>query len=171
MTRYEYRAASDELEIANMLKIINTLPKWSWFYILYVLIIFCVGCAGPAEEKQEISETETIKMPTPPQNKLAPGTAKIEARMIEMNKGKNHYTCIIKVEKVLGYGMTTRPIGKGSEISLQISNDEEDLINLLSEGTMEQKYEFTVQQEEMVNMPSNQLRWKALKVHKAPFDE
>lgn len=154
-----------------MLKIINTLPKWSWFYILYVLIIFCVGCAGPAEEKQEISETETIKMPTPPQNKLAPGTAKIEARMIEMNKGKNHYTCIIKVEKVLGYGMTTRPIGKGSEISLQISNDEEDLINLLSEGTMEQKYEFTVQQEEMVNMPSNQLRWKALKVHKAPFDE
>jgi hypothetical protein len=134
-------------------------------------IVFCVGCAGPAEEKQEISETETIKMPTPPQNKLAPGTAKIEARMIEMNKEKNHYTCIIKVEKVLGYGMATRPIGKGSEISLQISNDEEDLINLLSEGTMEQKYEFTVQQEEMVDMPSNQLKWKALKVHKAPFDE
>ena len=67
--------------------------------------------------------------------------------------------------------MATRPIGKGSEISLQISNDEEDLINLLSEGTMEQKYEFTVQQEEMVNIPSNQLRWKALKVKKAPFDE
>ncbi len=154
-----------------MLKITNILPKWSWFYILYMSFVFCVGCAGPAEEKQEISETETIKMPTPPQNKLAPGTAKIEARMIEMNKGKNHYTCIIKVEKVLGYGMTTRPIGKGSEISLQISNDEEDLINLLSEGTMEQKYEFTVQQEEMVNMPSSQLRWKALKVKKAPFDE
>ncbi len=154
-----------------MLKITNILPKWSWFYILYMSVVFCVGCAGPAEEKQEISETETIKMPTPPQNKLAPGTAKIEARMIEMNKKKNHYTCIIKVEKVLGYGMTTRPIGKGSEISLQISNDEEDLINLLSEGTMEQKYEFTVQQEEMVNMPSSQLRWKALKVKKAPFDE
>lgn len=154
-----------------MLKITNILTKWFWFYILYVPIIFCVGCAGPAEEKQEISETETIKMPTPPQNKLAPGTAKIEARMIEMNKGKNHYTCIIKVEKVLGYGMTTRPIGKGSEISLQISNDEQDLINLLSGGTMEQKYEFTVQQEEMVDMPSDQLRWKAIKVHKAPFDE
>lgn len=155
----------------NRMKITNILPKWSWFYILYMFIVFCVGCAGPAEEKQEISETETIKMPIPPQNKLAPGTAKIEARMIEMNKGKNHYTCIIKVEKVLGYGMATRPIGKGSEISLQISNDEEDLIKLLSDGTMEQKYEFIVQQEEMVNMPSNQLKWKALKVHKAPFDE
>ncbi len=154
-----------------MLKITNILPKWSWFYILYLPIVFCVGCAGPAEEKQEISEIETIKRPTPPQNKLAPGTAKIEARMIGMNKENNHYSCIIKVEKVLGYGMATRPIGKGSKITLQISNDEEDLIKLLSGGTMEQKYEFTVQQEEMVDMPSNQLRWRALKVHKAPFDE
>ncbi len=162
---------SDELEIADMLKLKNILPKWSWFYLLYMPVVFCVGCAGPAEEKQEVSDTEMIKIPTPPQNKLAPGTAKIEARMIKMNKGKNHYTCIIKVEKVLGYGMATRPIGKGSEISLQISYDQEDLIILLSDGTMEQKYEFTVQQEEILGMPSNQLRWKALNINKAPIDE
>jgi len=154
-----------------MLTITYILPKWSWFYILYAPVVFYVGCAGPAEEKQEISKTETIKMPRPPQNKLAPGTAKIEARMIEMNKGKNHYTCIIKVEKVLGYGMATKPIGRGSEISLQISIDQESLIKLLSDGTMKQKYEFTVQQEEMVDMPSDQLRWKALNINKAPIDE
>ncbi len=153
-----------------MLKITNILPKWSWFYILYIPVFYFLGCAGPAEEKQEVSDTETIKMPTPPKNKLAPGTAKIEARVIEMIKEINHYTCIIKVEKVLGYGMATKPIGRGSEIFLQISNDQEDLIKLLSDGTMTQKYEFTVQQEEMVDMPSNQLRWKALIIDKAPID-
>jgi hypothetical protein len=149
------------------MEIKNILPNWSWFYILYVFIVFFAGCAGPAEEKQEITETETVKMPPPRQNKLAPGTVKVEARMIKMNKENSHYNCIIKLEKVLGYGMSTKPIGKGTEIYLQISNNENDLINLLLEGTSEEKYEFTVVQEQMVD---NQLRYRVVKVKKILSD-
>ena len=149
------------------MKIKNIPPKWSWFYILYLPIVFYVGCAGPAEEKQEITERETVKMPPVRQNTLSPGTAKIEAHIIKMAKENNYHNCIIIVEKVLGYGMSTKPIGKGTEISLQISNNDKDLINLLSEGTREEKYEFTVEQEQMVD---NQLRCRAVKVKKIHSD-
>ena len=151
-----------------MVKIINLQSKWSWFFILNVFAVFYLGCIGSAGEKKEVSETEQMEMPIPPQNKLAPGTAKIEVHLMTMEKDNSHYNCILKVDKVLGYGMSTKPIGKGTEISLQISNDEEDFIKLLSEGTMEQKYELTVEQEQMVD---NQLRWRAIKILKLHFEQ
>jgi hypothetical protein len=151
-----------------MLEISNIRAKSLWFYILSVAIVFGFGCAGQVEEKQQQPDTEVNKMPPPAvEPKLPPGRAKIEARMIELNEVKNHFNCIIKVNKVLGYGMATKPIGKGTEISLQISNDEKDLIKLLSEGTREEKYEFTVEQEQMVD---NQLRYRAVKVKKIHSD-
>ena len=150
------------------MEIKNIQPKWSWFYILYVPIVFYIGCAGTSEEKQEVPETKPINMPIPPQNNLAPGTAKIEAQIIKMENENNHILCIFRVNKVLGYGMSTKPIGKGMEISLNILNDQEDLIKLLSEGTMEQKYELTVEQEQLVD---NQLKWRAVRVEKIHFEQ
>jgi len=146
------------------MKMLTTLlPKSFWLSILCVFLTFYLGCAGTSEEKQEIPETKPVNMPVPPQNKLDPGSAKIEAHLKKMEEDTNHHNFIFIVDKVLGYGMSTKPIGKGSEISLQISHDEEDLIQTLSEGTMEQKYELTVEQEQMVD---NQLKWRAIKVKK-----
>jgi hypothetical protein len=142
--------------------------KWSWFSILYVFLVLYLGCAGTSEEKQEVQETNPTNMPKLPQNKLAPGTAKIVAHMIKIEKEDNLHTCIFKVDKVLGYGMSTKPIGRGTEISLAILNDREDLINLLSDGTLEQKYELTVEQELMVD---NQLKWKSVRIEKIDFEQ
>jgi hypothetical protein len=135
-----------------------------------MLVVLFIGCAGSGEEKQETTETESIKMPSP-RAKLAPGTAKVEAKILDMKKENNYYICIIKVEKVLSYGMSTRPIGKGSEISLHILSNEEDFINMLSEGTLGQKYEFSLEQELKLNMSDNQMGWKAIKVKETSFEE
>jgi len=158
----------NRVEFTYMLKNSNIQLKSLWLYIISVAIIFGTGCAGQVEEKQEQSDIEVNNVPPPPpESKLAPGTAKIEARMMELNEVNNQFNCIIKVNKVLGYGMATKPIGKGTEISLQISNDEIDLLKLLSDGTGEEKYEFTVEQEQMVD---NQLRYRAVKVKKIHSD-
>lgn len=138
-------------------------PKWSWISIICIFLTFYLGCAGTSEDNQEVGETKPVNMPIPTQNKLAPGTAKIEAHIEKMAEDNNYYNYILIVDKVLGYGMSTKPIGKGSEISLHISHDEEDLIKSLSEGTMEQKYELTVEQVQMVD---NQLKWRAIEVKK-----
>jgi hypothetical protein len=138
-------------------------------HILFLFIVVSTsGCTGSAEKKQEIIDTATINMPAQTQTKLAPGTTKIEGSVIKMIKSNNHYNCIIRVEKVLGYGMSAKPLPKGREISVYLLTTEENLIKLLSEGTMEQKYELTVEQEQMVD---NKLEWRVLKVNKIHFEQ
>jgi hypothetical protein len=131
----------------------------------------CVGCAGRVDEKNAIQETEVSKSPPPPNENLAPGTANIEASVINFSGQNNHIECIVKIEKVLNYGMSTKPIGKGTELKLHISSDQPDLIKILSGETLEQKYEFTVEQIEMINMPSSQFVYKALRIRKIQSDQ
>jgi hypothetical protein len=147
------------------------LIKWDLFNITLIIFIIFVGCAGQVEEKQENSENEVIKPPPPPANQLAPGTAKVEAQIINFTELDNHFECIIKVEKVLRYGRTTKPIGKGTELILHISKAQSDLIKLLSNGTSEQKYEFIVEQAEVVIMPSGQSMWKAIEASKEQLEQ
>ena len=145
------------------IKIINRIT-WLMIYGIYVFLV-CMNfnCAASGEKGQEISTKEPIKMIPPDQTKLAPGMAKIEGIVVSMFKSSDHYDCVIKVDKVLGYGMATKPIGKGTEIALTIQNNEENLIKLLSEETVEQKYEFILEWEQMVD---NQYRWKAINIQK-----
>jgi len=144
-----------------MFNIINLRCASSGFWILIVLLIFSFGCGGVVKEKDDDQERDTIKIPITPTNKLSPGKAQIEAYCLAIEKDDNYYKCIFKVEKVLGYGMSTKPIGKGSEIFLNLTQDEVDVINLLSEGAMEQKYVLTVEQEQLVD---NQMKWRAVQV-------
>jgi hypothetical protein len=140
-----------------------------WLYIFFVYIVCLnIGCTGHAENKQENNQTTDDRMSILSQAKLAPGTIKVEASVIKMKKINNHFTCIIKVEKVLGYGMATKPVPKGSEINLNLTNSREELIKLLSEGTMQQKYELTIEQERMAD---NQLQWRALQIKKIHFEQ
>lgn len=134
--------------------------------LISITIIYHAGCAGQVDDKMEISDSKVTEKPLPPTNKLAPGTVKIEARMIDSSQEAEHFDCILQVEKVLAYGRGVKPIGKGKEIFLQISREENDIVNLLSEGLMDQKYEFIVEQEEVVSMSDNQMRWRVLEVRK-----
>jgi hypothetical protein len=42
---------------------------------------------------------------------------------------------------------------------------------MLSEGTLGQKYEFSLEQELKLNMSDNQMGWKAIKVKETSFEE
>ena len=141
------------------------------FIFLSVSFITHLGCAGQVEDKQEIPESKMPDKPLPPMNELPPGTAKLEAYMIDSNVEAEHFDCIIKVEKVLSYGRGAKPIGKGKEVLLQIPKDKTEVINLLSEGTLDQKFEFVVEQEQIVNMPATELRWRILEVRKIELDQ
>ena len=140
----------------------------SGLVIFLGLVVFFIGCTGHAKEKDEVQGTDPIKMPIPPENKLSPGMAQIEAHLLKMEKVNGYYKSVIKVEKVLAYGMSTKPIGKDSEIVLKIAQDEVDLINLFGEGTIEQKYVLTVEQEQLVD---NQVMWRAVKVKKKNIEQ
>jgi hypothetical protein len=135
--------------------------------IIVLVIFFFIGCAGQVKENEEIPDSKIQNTPPPPTKKLAPGTAKIEAKIVELNEEKNFYRCVIKVERVLGYGMATKPIGKGTEIPLQFSKDESKTVKAFSEGTLDQLFELIVLQEEMVGLASKELRWSIIKINKS----
>jgi hypothetical protein len=134
--------------------------------ITMFIFILMFGCAGQVEEKQESTEKKAVKPPPPTNSRLAPGTAIVEARLLSFNEEEDHFVCQIKIEKALRYGSSTKPLGRGTELKLYISTAQTDLIKTLSEGTLEQKYEFTVIQEQVVNMSSGKSIWKVLKVKK-----
>lgn len=146
-----------------LIKIINRIA-WLGISSLYVLVVcMSFSCAASGEKGQEMTTKEPIKMISPDQTQLAPGMTKIEGIVVGMFKRSDHYNCVIKVEKVLGYGMATKPIGKGTEIAITIQNNEEELIKRLSGATVDQKYEFILEREQMVD---NQYQWKAITVQK-----
>jgi hypothetical protein len=139
--------------------------------ILYILpvIFFLIfhnitGCAGKIEEKPVNPESGKVNPPQPNKS-MPPGTARIEAQLIDLSKKENQIECIVKVEKVLQYGGSVKPIGRGTHLTLIILKEQDDLINILDRGTLKQKYEFTVEQEEVVNISSRQVKWRALGIH------
>ena len=83
----------------------------------------------------------------------------------------NYFDCVVKVEKVLRYGSSTKPIGKGTELKLYFTFEQKNLIDLIDEGTSTQHYEFTVEQETMVNEPSNQLKYRVLNINNVGSDK
>ena len=139
-------------------------------FILVLLFVNISGCAGQIEEKQENSGSGKVG-PPPPSKSLPPGIARIEAQLIELNKNEDYIECIIKVEKVLQYGRSVKPIGSGTQLTLFVSNEYNDLLNILTEGTLKQKYEFTVEQEEVAGISSRQVKWKTIDIRDLQVDE
>ena len=133
------------------------------FLMIIGLIVFSIGCAGQVEEKQEDPAPEMVKPPPPPKS-LAPGRAIIHAQLLNIANMETHFNCIVKVEKVIGYGMSTKPIGNKTDLSLYISTKQTDIINFLEKGTSSEKYEFTLEQEALMDVSSSQSRWRVLKV-------
>jgi hypothetical protein len=129
--------------------------------LFFVILVITIGCAGQVEEKQMDSKSETNQPPPPPKS-LAPGTAIIEAQVVSVTETDSDIQCKVKVHKVLRYGSSTKPIANKSELNLHISKSQTDLIKLVSEGTLNENYEFTVEQVQLLNMPSGQSQWNVL---------
>ena len=133
--------------------------------LFFVILVIITGCAGQVEEKQ-MDSAEEASPPPPPPKSLAPGTAKIEAQIVSVTETDSDILCKVMVNKVLRYGSSTKPIAKGSELDLHISMSQTDYINLISEGTLNENYEFIVEQVQLLNMPSAQSQWKVLNVQR-----
>jgi hypothetical protein len=150
------------------------IKKFIFSFILPVilLLLFCsnTGCASQIEERQVNSNSGKVS-PPPPSKSLPPGTARIKGQLIKMNKQENHIDCLVKVERVLQYGSSVKPIGSGTQLILAISGEQIDLINILAEGTLKKKYEFIIEQEEVISNSSRQLQWKALGIFDIQSDD
>lgn len=135
------------------------------YIVLFLTSMFFMACAAQVEEKQEKSESESqVPSPPPPNQSLDPGTARIEATLLNFSEMDHYYECNVKVEKVLNYGRSTKPIARGNELKLQVSKDQGNFVNIFSEGTLQQKFEFTVVQEEIINLSSKHIIWKAVHI-------
>jgi len=150
------------------------LKKIIFLYILPVILVLLffnfTGCVGQKKEKQVNSESGKMG-PPPPSKSLPPGTARIEAQLIELNKNEDHIKCMIIVEKVLQYGRSVKPIGTGTQLILFVSSEQNDILNFLDEGTLKQKYEFIVEQEEVAGISSRQVKWKIIDIRDVQVDD
>lgn len=107
-------------------------------------------------------------LPPSPQKKLAPGTIKVETILVDIKEEENNTSCVMRVEKVLGYGMATRPVGVGIEIPVDLQGyDSEDL----SKNSKDQKYIMIIQQQENMSISSTKSSWRALKLQKIESTE
>lgn len=113
-----------------------------WIFIISLLFLWNPGCnsnKGNSHNTKELTPTEdtakvnsdTIPTPPPPPPGLPPGQAKIEGEVIEFQKNKENstsQTITIKVNRVLGYGSTTPPIGLTDSLEVESNNlDDKEL--------------------------------------------
>ena len=134
-----------------------------------ILIIFN-GCAGSSENHQKTEDLNQVNKPLPPdpQKKLAPGTARIEAILLGTHEQDNSTSFVLRVEKVLGYGMATRPVGVGTELTVDMAGFKSETF---SEDKNDQKYILIIQQQENLSLSSARSTWRALKFQKKVSEE
>jgi hypothetical protein len=87
--------------------------------LLFTMILFTNCCTTKSELKENNTIIKKQSVPIP----LAPGTAQISGKIIEIFEKDNISYCKIKVNEIKEYGPSTKLIGVGSEIELEIKND------------------------------------------------
>jgi hypothetical protein len=133
--------------------------------IVFLFLIF-PGCSSSGSKSEQEAVEESAAAPPPPVNKLAPGTAKIEAMIVDMNEVEKKYVCKVEVKGVLGYGMSTKPIGQSSILTVSLSKNAEKIVEIVETGSSNQVYIMTIQQQEQMGMSTNDIQWRALQVIK-----
>ena len=128
------------------------------------------GCAGSSENGQKTEDVTPVNKPRPPdpQKKLAPGTVQVEAVLLSKSTADKNTRFVIRIEKVLGYGMATRPVGVGTEITVDMAGFNSEK---LSEDKKDQKYILTIQQQENLNLSPAPNTWRGLKFQKKEPEE
>ena len=154
----------------------NTFIKKKRILLIKVVLFFTAvllilnGCAGSSENGKKTEDLSPVSKPLPPdpQKKLAPGTARIEAILLGTNEQDNNTSCVLRVEKVLGYGMATRPVGVGTELTVDMTGFKS---KTFSEDKKDQKYILIIQQQENLSLSSAKSTWRALKIQKKESEE
>ena len=96
-----------------------------WSEIVPVLIFLVMGIqACSSSRNSSAQEHKTTSAPhalQPAPATLAPGMARIVAMPIAIHKQESKILCILKVDKIIGYGMSTPSVTVKSEIQTDLS--------------------------------------------------
>jgi hypothetical protein len=101
-----------------------------WDYLTILLLFFgsgmqnCCTSRNSSPPEQETVATPPPALPPAPLN-LPPGVARIVAVPISLELQAAVSVCILKVEQVVGYGMSTPPVTVGSEIQVEMGLDQD----------------------------------------------
>ncbi len=100
-----------------------------WNYLGILLLFFglgvqsCCSCRNSAPQEQKTAAPPPTLPPAP--LNLPPGVARIVAVPISMDQRDAKSVCILKVEQVVGYGMSTPHVTVGSEIQVEMGVDQD----------------------------------------------
>lgn len=91
----------------------------SLFGILLLLILSqCCNSKEQVEDSQLVLNRKNYSPPS-----LSRGTAEITATILKLTKEKSKVTGLFNIDTVHGYGPSTRPIGVGSQLDIEFSEN------------------------------------------------
>lgn len=67
----------------------------------------------------EMAAHDTLPLPAPEQNRLAPGSAKIKANIVKLDDSTGMPILVLTILETLGYGSATPPLASGREITVE----------------------------------------------------
>ncbi|MDZ7690629.1 MAG: hypothetical protein U5K69_05750 [Balneolaceae bacterium] len=67
----------------------------------------------------EMATSDTLPLPAPEQNSLAPGSAKIKANIVQLDDSTGVPILVLTIVEALGYGSATPPLATGREITVE----------------------------------------------------
>jgi hypothetical protein len=85
-----------------------------------LLLLFLSQCCS---SKEQIDENPGLKMKNSAKSTLPFGTAEISGTILKLLKENSKTLGLFKIDTVHGYGPSTRPIGVGSELTMEISSN------------------------------------------------
>lgn len=98
--------------------------------LLTIGVVLTLGCGSSETNKNgtdsQGADTNTVKqsqdtMPPPPAPDLSPGTARIQGQAVDIRepeRPEEDYRIAVRVNKVLGYGSSTPPIGRSDTLTI-----------------------------------------------------
>lgn len=111
-----------------------------WILFLAISFLCFSGCGANKKNSQKgenltsaqdtvKTDSDTMPKPEPPPPGLPPGEAKVEGEIVEVENqtnGRASFYVRIRVDRVLGYGASTPPIGTADTLNVFISNSDQN---------------------------------------------
>lgn len=86
-----------------------------------LLLIFLSQCCS---SKDQVENSKlALKRTNYPARSLSPGTAEVTATLIKLSKDNSKTFGLFKIDTVHAYGPSTRPIGVGSQLNIEFSDN------------------------------------------------
>ena len=122
-----------------------------WDYLIILLLFFGLGmqncCPSRNSSPPEQDASKTVApppvLPPAPVN-LPPGVARIVALPVSLDRQESASFCILRVEKVVGYGMSTPLVTVGSEIRVEMGIEQDQQQMAQFNSALQQKSPLTL---------------------------